>query len=225
MKRKMLSQESLKLIACVTMLIDHIGAVFVPGYSLRIIGRIAFPIYCFLLAEGVVHTRDRWKYGIRLLIGMILAEIPFDLLFFGKLTWAHQSVMVTLFLGFLMLEWKVKRSRKWLPICICFFAAEILGTDYGGWGILLIALLASTEDKRHGTWLRILGMAVIFGSMNSFRVPFLGLQIPLQMFGVLAMIPIGLYSGEKRSNSRAVQLAFYAFYPVHLLILWLIAGR
>lgn len=60
--RRSLSQESLKLIACVTMLLDHIGAVFLPGYytyyALRILGRLSFPIYCFLLVEGAHHTRN-----------------------------------------------------------------------------------------------------------------------------------------------------------------------
>ena len=95
-----LSQESLKLIACITMLLDHIGATLVlrmvqgmpmPNdqyrqlvgiyYAFRIIGRIAFPIFCFLLVEGAYRTRNPKKYGLRLFIGMLLSEIPFDLAF------------------------------------------------------------------------------------------------------------------------------------------------
>lgn len=86
MPKRGLSQETLKIIACVTMLLDHIGATFCPGIGLRIVGRIAFPIYCFLLAEGVHYTHSPKKYGLRLLIGALLSEIPFDLLFFGELT-------------------------------------------------------------------------------------------------------------------------------------------
>ena len=223
MNRKILPQEGLKLVACLTMLIDHIGAVFVPGYTFRIIGRIAYPIYCFLLAEGVTHTRNRKQYGIRLLMAMFLAEIPFDLLFFGKFTMDHQSVMVTLMLGYLMLIWKNKRGREWLPVCVCFFAAEALSSDYGGWGILVMALFAATREKPKSLWLRIGGLSLIFWAMNSVPVPFLGMQVPIQMFGLLAMIPIGLYSGKKLSKSRIAQCAFYLFYPVHMLVLWLIA--
>ena len=79
--KKGISQEGLKILACLTMLLDHIGAVFVRGYTLRIIGRIAFPIYCFLLVEGVLHTKNPRRYGLRLGIGLLLSEIPFDLLF------------------------------------------------------------------------------------------------------------------------------------------------
>ena len=85
MREKGIYQEELKLLACVTMLVDHIGAVLVPGFALRIIGRIAFPIFCFVLAEGAYHTRDPRKYGIRLLIGLLLSELHFDLLFSGRL--------------------------------------------------------------------------------------------------------------------------------------------
>ena len=117
MKRFGMSQEMLKLIACMTMLIDHIAAVLViPSDAamlagdttvawvhvvMRGIGRVAFPIFCFLLVEGAHHTRNPRKYALRLSLGMVLSEIPFDLAFFGRLTWAHQSVMVTLLLGFM----------------------------------------------------------------------------------------------------------------------------
>lgn len=104
MRKRGLSQEALKGIACVTMLLDHIGATMVQGYTLRIIGRIAFPIFCFLMAEGTFYTKNPRKYGLRLMVGALLSEIPFDLAFRGKLTWEYQNVMLTLFLGFLTVE-------------------------------------------------------------------------------------------------------------------------
>lgn len=111
MEKRGISQEELKLIACATMLLDHIGMAFCSGIGLRIIGRVAFPIYCFLLAEGVHYTRSPKKYFLRLLIGAALAEIPFDLLVFGKLSLAYSSVMVTLLLGFLFAQ-AAKRVRR-----------------------------------------------------------------------------------------------------------------
>lgn len=224
MEKKGLSQEGLKLIACAAMLLDHIGAVLLPGPGLRIVGRIAFPIFCFLLVEGAAHTRSTKKYGWRLFLGAVLSELPYDFLFYGEPTWEHQSVMVTLLLGLIMIHWM--RKRKWgiLPFCLCFFAAEFVNAEYGCWGIALLGLVAFTAEKSREKLLQGIGMALIFWLMGSYSVALGPVQIPIQLFGLLSMIPIGLYSGRKRTANRAVQWAFYLFYPVHLTALLLIAG-
>lgn len=223
MKEKRISQEGLKLIACITMLIDHIGAVLVPGHGFRIVGRIAFPIYCFLLVEGAVHSRNLKKYGRRLLIGALLAELPFDYLFYGGITWEHQSVMITLLLGFLMVVWAKKRGNAMLSLPLCFFAAEFLRTDYGGWGIAMIGIFLITMEKSREKLWQILGLALIFWCMDSYRISLGVLQVPIQMFGLLSMVPIHFYSGRKITHSKAVQWVFYLFYPLHLLILFWIS--
>lgn len=223
MEKKVIPQEGLKLLACVTMLIDHIGAAFVPGIGLRIIGRLAFPIYCFLLAEGVRYTRSLKSYGIRLCIGALLSELPFDLLFFGSVTARHQSVMVTLLLGYLALLWARKMKNHLLPAIVCFAAAELLSTDYGGWGVAMIVLFDITAGKSHERILQILGLTVICWCIGGLTIAVGAVRMPVEMFAVLAMIPIGLYSGRKVTRSRAVQRAFYLFYPAHLTVLLLIA--
>ena len=223
MKQNGLTQEGLKLIACVTMLLDHIGAVFVPGYSLRIIGRLAFPIYCFLLAEGLARSRNLKKYGIRLAIGAVLSEMPFDLLFFGRLTLAHQSVMLTLLLGYFMYLWMKKMPKNPLiPAIFCALAAEFLGTDYGAMGVAMIALFVMT---RHGEdrLLQILGVGLLCWMIGGAGWQVGSFYVPVQLFGVAAMVPIGLYNGRKSTASRAVQWGFYLFYPLHLTVLLLIA--
>ena len=117
MKVKRLSQEALKLIACITMLIDHIGISIVPHeealyYVCRCIGRLAFPIYCFLLVEGMQRTRDPVKYILRLGFAALLAELPFDIFHKGGINWAGQSVMVTLTLGAVMLLGMKKTEKE-----------------------------------------------------------------------------------------------------------------
>lgn len=219
MKKVPIHQETLKLIACMTMLIDHVGAVLIPNIGLRILGRIAFPIYCFLLVEGCSHTRSLKKYGQRLLAGVFLAELPFDFLFYGGFTWQHQNVMLTLLIGFVMILW-IRRSGKFLlPLGTCFLAAELLRADYGGLGIALIgAFLIAASDSR--TALLKTGLiAMIFWCMGGYSVPLLHLRIPIQMFGLLALIPIAGYSGKKLTKSRRLRWAFYLFYPVHMLLL------
>ena len=216
LEKKGISQETLKLIACITMLLDHIGAVFVRGYTLRIIGRIAFPIYCFLLAEGAVHTKNPRKYAFRLFIGMLLSEIPFDLALKGGLTWSNQSVMVTLLLGFLAIELLKAAKWDWLKLLIvgafCGLA-EWANTDYGGFGVLLIVLFSQTRGK---LWLQALMLILVAWMMNSVRIPVFGYRIPIELFAVLSMIPIACYSGRKATSCKAVQVGFYLFYPVHL---------
>lgn len=224
MERKRIPQEALKLIACVTMLVDHIGAVFVPWIGLRVIGRLAYPIYCFLLAEGAVRTRDPKKYAIRLAVGMVLAELPYDLLFYGGLTWAHQSVMVTLLLGFgmMMAIDKVRTVGLKFVLAVGFaLAAELLNTDYGGTGIFIIALFAVTRERKDRVLLQTLGQALVWWTAGGYEIALGAFSVPIQMFALLSMIPIALYSGQKATSSRTVQIAFYLFYPVHLVLLLL----
>ena len=219
-KNRGLSQEGLKLIACLTMLIDHIGATLVPMIRLRIIGRLAFPIYCFLLAEGMARTRDVKKYGVRLAIGAVLSEVPFDLLFFGGLTWAHQSVMITLLLGYLMMLWMWRYpGMRALAVFVCAGAAELLNTDYGAMGVLMIAVFALTANREDRLVLQVLGVAALCWLIGGVALRIGAVRIPLQLFGAAAMLPIWLYNGRKATRSKAVQWGFYLFYPVHLAVL------
>ena len=219
MEKRGISQETLKIIACMTMLLDHIGATMVQGNSLRIIGRIAFPIYCFLMAEGAYYTKSPRKYLLRLSIGLVLSELPFDLAFRLKPTWEYQNVMVTLLVGFLVVE-AIQNSKrditKLLAVCAGFAFAEWGNTDYGGYGVLLVVLFSQTRGK---LWLQTIMVAMFAWMMNSFRITVFGVKIPIEMFAVLSMIPISFYSGKKVSSSKALQWAFYLFYPVHLTAL------
>lgn len=218
-----LGQEGLKCIACLSMLLDHIGAVFVPGYYtyyiLRILGRIAFPIYCFLLAEGVHFTRNPRKYALRLALGAAASEIPFDLAFYGGLTWAHQSVMLTLLLGFFALEiWKRWPVWSRVPMAAALaLTAEWINTDYGAWGVVLILVFGVLRERPR--WQLALALTAVLLAMGSIGVPFLW-GLPIEMFALLALVPIFLYSGKKRGCGKGAQLFFYSFYPVHLVLLW-----
>ena len=232
-KWKFLPQEILKLIACITMFIDHFGHAIVPYlqtphmvtiyYICRSIGRIAFPIYCFLLCEGMRHTRNPAKYILRLGIGILLAELPFDILFEGGISWEYQSVMVTLTLGAIMLLCMQKTEKKWLKLLMVIpFAvlAELAKSDYGGWGIAMIAVFALFDRLP----LQLLGLFLVNGAMESAAIPVFGIPISIQLLATLAMIPIALYSGKKLTHSKAIQWGFYLFYPVHLLLLWVVLG-
>ena len=201
MEKRGLSQETLKVIACVTMLLDHIGAMLVgnsmteSGLPLRIIGRISFPIFCFLLAEGAYYTKNPQKYALRLLIGMLLSEIPYDLEAVRREE--NNVVKLLIMVGGIVL-------------------GELFKSDYGGFGVLMVLMFSLTRGH---LWIQTGCLAVIAWVMNSAKLLVFGVMVPIEIFAVFAMIPIGLYSGKKASGSKVVQWAFYLFYPVHLTVL------
>lgn len=229
MKIKFLAQEHLKLLACGLMLLDHIGYINIfPGLygELRVIGRLAFPIFCFLLCEGFSHTKDRKRYLVRLAFAALLSEIPFDLMLYGYLTFAAQNVMVTLFLGLLMASFMEKTDKLWLKVLLIapfYCIAQLVNCDYEGVGILMIAIFLLIKD--FGKWNLPIQTALLFAVsllLNGMRLNLFGIVIPMQVFSVFAMVPIALYNGRKITHSPAIQWSFYLFYPVHMAILSLL---
>ena len=224
---KGLSQEGLKILACVTMLVDHAALLFGGSPWLRVIGRLAFPIYCFLLTEGIRHTRDVRRYLSRLLFAAIVSEPIYDLVLYPCVgIWQHQNVLWTLALGCAML-WCMTMIHKpvaKLAVMLLFaLAAQLVRASYGSSGIYMIALFALCWGMPEGKWVLAAGLLVINWLMGSFTVSVFGLDVPVQLFAELALVPIFLYSGEKRTRLKAVSWGFYLFYPAHLLLLWGIA--
>lgn len=217
-----ISQEGLKLLACMSMLIDHIGAVFFPSFQwMRIIGRISYPLYAFLLAEGVHYTRNPAKYGLRLLLVAVIAELPYDLLFSGEFTWGKNSVMVTLLFGFAM-GVCMKKCPLWgkcLVVLPLAFISRYTGGTYGMYGVLMIAMFLLTRDM---PW-RVFVQGVLL-TLLSLRMAGFPTRLTTQIFAVAAIVPIALYSGKKQCSSKALQWGFTLFYPLHLILFLLIRG-
>lgn len=224
--QKRISQEGLKGVACLTMLVDHAAAVFGGSIWLRVLGRLAFPIYCFLLTEGVRHTRDIRRYLLRMLVAAILTEPIYDMtLYPGRDIWLRQNVLWTLLLGCCML-WCMEQTPRpeWKPVWMFPFAlaAQLCHTSYGGNGILMIALFGLTRGMPREHMVQTIGLLAVNWTMRSSSVLLFGLLVPIQRFAVLAMMPIVFYSGEKRTGSKAIAWGFYLFYPVQLWLLWLL---
>ena len=223
-KYKVLDGSALKLIAMLTMVIDHTAAVLVKyrnvplftalGHTIdlyptmRIIGRISFPIYAFLLVEGFLHTSNPKKYARDLLILALISEIPWNLEHTGRLFYSHQNVMFTLLLGLLGI-WAIREYRdefrKLAPCLLGLLAVSlVLRADYGCTGFGFILLLYLLREKK-------LYRAVV-------GTCFLG-SLPAG----LAFIPISMYNGKRGFiQGRFLKYAFYAFYPLHLFILFAI---
>lgn len=221
----------LKLIAICTMFIDHMGYTLFPGTLwLRCIGRIAFPVFCFLIAEGCVYTHDRRKYAVRLLAFALLSEIPFNLMNSGAL-WDmyHQNVLWTLLLGALMcwlMDWAMQKRAGWAfalvvaAMAAAYWLLEIGNTDYGGWGMLLVVMFYGIRRAPSGA---VVKMIAQFFGLAFFSIAVMGGYISIELWSLVSLAPIWLYNGQRGFSNRAVQYGFYAFYPVHILILSLIA--
>lgn len=211
-KWKVFSGSMLKLLAVVCMVIDHGALIFAPVLPeeryvlLRKIGRVAFPVFCFLTAEGYVHTGNKKKYGLQLLLFALISEIPFDLMVSGKAFYTGgQNVYFTLFLGVLMLGLYDPVDRPLLRFLLMFAvgaAAVLLKVDYGIRGVLLIFLLYVLREQPVAK--TALSYPLLSGGLPAFA----------------AFLPINLYNG-KRGFIQApwLKYSFYVFYPVHMILL------
>jgi len=206
---------SLKLAAFTSMLIDHTGNTFSvvwDTYYMRMIGRIAFPIYAFLIAEGCRNTRDIRKYLLRLGAFALISEVPFDLFLFGRaFAPEYQNVFFTLFLGTAAI-WAYEIVKKKLPyvlsafVCIPFaFLAYLMKTDYGAYGVMAIFVCYVFKARwQQATALALVMLATYSGFLYAF-----GASLP-------AMALILAYNGRR---GVPMKLTFYFAYPGHLLIL------
>ena len=235
--------STLKIIAIVTMFIDHIGAVIVERWLiydayasqtyqynprillldqiLRSVGRIAFPVFCFLLVEGFSHTRNVWKYGLRLGSFALVSEVPFNLAIAGEVWSAeYQNVFFTLLIGLGVMiscegirKWSVGSGYTWPGrlvkgiLCLAALAAgmicaEYLCTDYGARGVLSIGVIYLLRGS--SLWQTLGGAATFYWELPA----------------PVAFLPIAAYNGKRGLKMKYL---FYIFYPVHLLLLYGVA--
>lgn len=231
-----ISGSTIKMVGIITMLIDHIGFALVARvfvfkalngeYSselyvvytiLREIGRLGFPIFCFLLVEGFGRTRSKVKYAMRLGAFALISEIPFDLALKGSvMDFDYQNVFFTLLLGFFAMCVFDLVSKKQVPkipaividlvaLAAFMLAADMLNSDYEYMGVLTIAVMYALRSRK--MWSMAGGCTVLcLMSLN---------ELP----AFLALIPVALYNGKR---GWRLKYFFYAFYPAHLFLLWLV---
>ncbi len=223
-----LSSNWLKIIAMAAMVIDHASVIFLgPETNIwRHIGRIAFPIFAFMIAEGAVHTKNKFLYASRLLAFSVISEVPFDMAFNGTyLEFSHQNVFFTLFLGLISVYCLDFFRKKGLGILglittlACSFGALFLSSDYGFMGVIVITLMYMFSTVKTGV--RYLGFAIA-GLMTSivYAFPLSFGFIPSQVYAALCVIPLSLYNGKR--GRKMNKYFFYAFYPVHIIILYFV---
>lgn len=255
-----LSSAALHIMAMTFMLMDHIWATVLSYAWLTCVGRIAFPIFAFLIVEGFNHTKNLRKYMLRMLIFAVIAEIPFNLMYGGQVFYpVHQNVLWTFLLallGLMFMEKIKKKNKIWLTILISVVVC-LLGTvlgyllfvDYYGCGILTVFIFyffnRNREDNlvykiwknnkyKKTIWnivcfigqflcLYYINVEVLGGLYYDINIFGMHFELVQQSLALVALIPIWLYQSKQGYHAKWFQYFNYAFYPVHCLILALIA--
>lgn len=223
-----INSSVLKILAILLMCVDHFNAA-IFHYKVTpmiIVGRIAFPLFAFMVAEGARRTKSREKYMLRLLLFALVSEVPFD--FFVSSSFfdiSSQNVFFTLFFGLFsiwcyeLLREKGLSAVSVLPLLIACTGAALLNTDYAATGVLCIFLLYVSMEADFPVRFLISAAAIALLSVNikTDKINF----VEIELYALMALIPIFLYNGKK--GFKVNKYFFYAFYPAHMLIFKLLA--
>ena len=214
---QILDGTALKLIAVTAMILDHVGDNFFPDQIwMRIIGRMALPIFTFCIAEGFSHTKARRRYLCRMGLFALLSEIPFDLVTSGKvLEFSHQNIMMTFFWAILgLMIYEQVRNRRYgqilgAAVLLLFLVSSLfLGLDYQILAVGLIILYYLLRNK-----------APLINNLAAMAYHVLLRNVGIYWFGVLGFVPVLLYNGKR---GRGLKWFFYLFYPLHLLAIYIL---
>lgn len=235
-----ITSMTLHIVAMVCMLCDHLWATIIPGNDwLTCIGRIAFPIFAFLIVEGYFHTHNLKKYVGRLFLFAIISEIPFNLLMGSSFFYPiHQNVLWTFLIGIVLIHWneKVKKKNNCLlriivgmvSIILAFILGLLFMVDYYQAGVITVLVFYFFRGRK---WWNFLAQFLLLVYINieilsgySYEIHLFGNTYYLvrQGFALFAFIPIWLYRGKQGPYNKVIKYIYYAFYPVHLLFLVLI---
>ncbi|MBP1931840.1 TraX family protein [Ammoniphilus resinae] len=196
----------LQLLAMITMLIDHIGLLFYQDHEIfRVIGRIAFPTYCFLLVEGYNRTKNVKRYMTRLLGIAVISQLPYSILFLTL----DLNVVFTLLLGLLVLYGmdRMGEGQRNYPVFIILFSilsAFFIPMDYGIYGILLILIYRYAKGKQ--LFLYHLALNIIF---------LISHQWVLQLYSIVFTVFLVYYRDPR--DFRIPNWLYRSFYPAHLV--------
>lgn len=216
----MISAAILQIIAIFTMTIDHIAYYLFPDLTLfRIIGRLAFPLFAFMIVEGFKQTHSRSKYFLRLLLTALVTQVLFYFAasHFG-FNYSH-NVMFTLAFALISLICAEQGGFYIIAIPLLALAAGAFECEYGTYGVLMIVGFYYAEKIfSKNCYLRVLAQFVVLVAMMLSQTFHAGW--PIQAYAILAIIPIALYSGKK--GRRLPRLFGYVYYPAHIAVFLLI---
>ena len=221
-----LNGNFLKLIAAISMLIDHIGVVFFPFSPIyRIIGRLAFPIFAFMIAEGCHYTKNRLRY----FLGIFLLGAVCQTVYFAVSGDTHMNILLnfscSVAIIYLLQEWKKRHKYIFLilfaaAVVTAYVCYSFLSVDYGFWGMMTPVFLVfayPAKGERITEWQHLARVGVLALALIPSLI---GVSL-LQCFCFLSLPILLLYSGKRGKGN--FKYAFYLFYPLHLAALQVIA--
>ena len=216
-----MSSFILKIIACITMFIDHIGYIIYGQISwCNYIGRIAFPIFAYQITEGYTHTKSLNKYFFRLLVFAIISQIPFMLFHSIISNGFALNIFFTLALGLLAIFIFEKLPSKLISIpviALLCIIAHITNMDYGYWGVLLIFIFYLCKNNKILLATSFFALLLVRYVPNLIRSNFYYGYIYFMICTFVSIIPILLYN---KKQGRKIKYFLYFFYPSHLLLIY-----
>lgn len=193
----------LKIIALIAMTIDHIGYfIYDDVIILRIIGRLAFVIFAYLIANSYLYTRNKLNFGLKLL----LFGIVIDLVMIATNNYVISNIFITLGLGYFLIYFYNKQN--YLIMFIIFLIPLIIKMDYSYYGLLLILFSNIYYNKL--PILLIINAAMILLGFYYFNFSL------LQLFSTFGILLLFLYNHQK---GRSLKYLFYLYYPIHILVI------
>ena len=225
-----MSSFALHIIAMIFMLCDHMWATILDYEWLTCIGRIAFPIFAFLITEGYIHTSNINKYIKRMVIFAIITEIPFNLMVSASPIYPfHQNVLWTFVISLLTLKYLNFDNTKnifksILIILLAIIIATVTMCDYFGAGVMMVVGFYIFRKSKLLQLLMMIYVNMILIQGYSYPIDIAGYTyyFPQQGFAVLSLIFIWLYNGKQGYHAKWFKIFCYAFYPLHMLILYLL---
>ena len=225
-----MSSFALHIIAMIFMLCDHMWATILDYEWLTCIGRIAFPIFAFLITEGYIHTSNINKYIKRMVIFAIITEIPFNLMVSASPIYPfHQNVLWTFVISLLTLKYLNFDNTKnifksILIIILAIIIATIAMCDYFGAGVMMVVGFYIFRKSKLLQLLMMIYVNMILIQGYSYPIDIAGYTyyFPQQGFAILSLIFIWLYNGKQGYHAKWFKIFCYAFYPLHMLILYIL---
>ena len=225
-----MSSFALHIIAMIFMLCDHMWATILDYEWLTCIGRIAFPIFAFLIIEGYIHTSNINKYIKRMVIFAIITEIPFNLMVSASPIYPfHQNVLWTFVISLLTLKYLNFDNTKnifksILIIILAIIIATITMCDYFGAGVMMVVGFYIFRKSKLLQLLMMIYVNMILLQGYSYPIDIAGYTyyFPQQGFALLSLIFIWLYNGKQGYHAKWFKIFCYAFYPLHMLILYIL---